>query len=52
MKKIVMYLSFVAVLVSCNHKNAASDWEEKSNSLEFDSIVSLTHIAQPLEADC
>lgn len=41
MKKIVMYLSFVAVLVSCNHKNAASDWEEKSNSLEFDSIVSL-----------
>lgn len=42
MKKIIIYLSFAVVFVSCNNKNAASSWDEKHNSREFDSIVTLT----------
>ena len=41
MKKVLLYVSFVTALVSCNNDKTAPRWEEKHNTREFGAVISM-----------
>lgn len=39
MRKVLLYVSFVTALVSCNNEKSTPRWEEKHNTREFGAVI-------------